>query len=1699
MHVCLCRSRVHDWALDHTLEVHFDGQKMNTFHLRKSLWMAGAMDESQDDMEEHHVQSSVEELAEWKLEGYFKEKTLDRDMDYLRAVDPGITNSMTVASGRLYWHSNWDQERAMFVAVPSKRNRYYAPTTRNKTLPQTKTPTPRDSFDSSEWWAKPAIESGMHETSPYLLRFLVEHIWNVRRPKLVLTITGGADEFQLAVGLKDEILRGLMDVAKSMQAWIITGGSASGIMRYVGEAHAKEGAQVPLIGIIPWGSVSGRQGLLATPSDSRIRPPTEQLPQDYEECVRAFEELTDKWHDSHREVERPSSRVARLDHNHTHFILVKDGQSHRYGTEIPLRTAFEACVTSHTSYTREILRMLNDQKLGWQGMNVEKIRNKDVLQEGPQGSRAIPAVCVCIEGGSSSIATVASAARNRLPVVIVKKTGRAADLLADVGDIYDPGVERNTDRMNLVNRAFELLDSLDNVDHLGTPEMGEHDHEVAEAVLDALDAYGLKDPSTKTSEQAALLFQCRDAVCTGRCFVVDYDEDTQSISDLNGAILESILWGWGSDIHEAQRATLNGQPSGTRVSDPLMKFPDSKWSAKRHQGIKYSRELFLKKLIIIVQWDRPDLLRNFLEDIPPKSSSSEQVYRGMETVWQQALDAALEEAIISRQGRQTELVKVLLEHGADLDIFKVDQRRLCNQLVEVPEIKHVLEREQQELVASMRNSSRHRREPATSLSRERSSLEKLELTLEDKDVLAASRWTRLMGVRKRWQDARHLIAMMHRSKNKLIETSRKMRQFVDQEHGSKTTGNASTEQGVLNKDAQAMLRIASIKASFLRSSISDEGSNKVRRQNALGMLVKLARTLIKVDRLFADSLGPQFRYKLGMMDPQWDLMLWSVLVNRTELAVFFWERASQPVVSALTAIHLYRAIKGDVRPEMRDDIDSAVQDFENRAVNVQQEAMGEDIRLSLQYLECPLLMWGGWTGYDLAVDSNCREFVTKCCRQAHHERWYGDMMQMDVAAVARWHLPISVCLMIYVAFFPMFWVTLAFSVGHHYTHISPEGVDATEAMLKENSCFPYPLSPWGLTRHETKTVLWVVTASLLPVLLVAPLCIQPINHMGWRVPPVSESLRPPGQLRNIPQGYPSEPFINPHLVTYYSYLVGRAVAKDLRSTGNMSCISYHWVSVRQILRFWLQRTWSMFLSHEETTEEVKERQLLRTQSFYKGKHQTLSKLGADIDSILEHVSDAVRKDFLECMSLDGGEPTISELEYYVGKKAARTREAKFIKWMQTLRKNPDAWDRMSASETAVLWSPSFRYLERLKCFMCAPATVFAMNSVTFASFVLVFTMLVIYPEYAEKPLDFVPWEEVYVIVAMTALLFQELIQIYEGTGFVNYLSEHWNWLDLAGQILFWIGFAMRMNCVFTSSCKEKNHFVLWNCAKSPPLIESCDVEQSEAGMCAQEQLFRGYKGFEYWQLTRQLYSLSCGCCWLRLLHIYSASESLGALVIAIFGMFKDIVVFVAIILICVTGFAVMLVGGRTATDCLPSEDPQAVHGFCLSYWWWLRTYFMGYGEIPLDELQDVVSLVVACVAMLIVHLILMNTAFVAMITSSYDAVMVQSKQTWMINLYNLTEDYIEGHTTIPVPFNLMYHIPRNLFRILSWLTLGKSVQDTAIRMHKRREVLHEMSAFCVVIWPEHRHKPLVCCLVITHRAPHANRPQPGFKFRRPGT
>ena len=42
----------------------------------------------------------------------------------------------------------------------------------------------------------------------------MENVWKLARPRLVLTVTGGARDLQLSVGQKNSIMLGLLDVAK---------------------------------------------------------------------------------------------------------------------------------------------------------------------------------------------------------------------------------------------------------------------------------------------------------------------------------------------------------------------------------------------------------------------------------------------------------------------------------------------------------------------------------------------------------------------------------------------------------------------------------------------------------------------------------------------------------------------------------------------------------------------------------------------------------------------------------------------------------------------------------------------------------------------------------------------------------------------------------------------------------------------------------------------------------------------------------------------------------------------------------------------------------------------------------------------------------------------------------------------------------------------------------------------------------------------------------------------------------------------------------------------------------------------------------------------------------------------------------------------------------------------------------------------
>ena len=80
---------------------------------------------------------------------------------------------------------------------------------------------------------------GWTETNPLLVRFLMERVWNMPKPRLVLSVTGGAKDFNMTNNKKDRLMLGLTGVAKAMDAWVITSGTAEGVMKLVGEARVR--------------------------------------------------------------------------------------------------------------------------------------------------------------------------------------------------------------------------------------------------------------------------------------------------------------------------------------------------------------------------------------------------------------------------------------------------------------------------------------------------------------------------------------------------------------------------------------------------------------------------------------------------------------------------------------------------------------------------------------------------------------------------------------------------------------------------------------------------------------------------------------------------------------------------------------------------------------------------------------------------------------------------------------------------------------------------------------------------------------------------------------------------------------------------------------------------------------------------------------------------------------------------------------------------------------------------------------------------------------------------------------------------------------------------------------------------------------------------------------------------------------------
>uniref|UniRef100_A0A8B9J4H0 Transient receptor potential cation channel, subfamily M, member 3 n=1 Tax=Astyanax mexicanus TaxID=7994 RepID=A0A8B9J4H0_ASTMX len=214
-----------------------------------------------------------------------------------------------------------------------------------------------------------------YDTKPDLLLHLMTKEWQLELPKLLISVHGGLQNFELQPKLKQVFGKGLIKAAMTTGAWIFTGGVNTGVIRHVGDAlkdHAsKSRGKICTIGIAPWGIVENQEDLVG------------------KDVVRPYQTMSN-----------PLSKLTVLNSLHSHFILADNGTTGKYGAEVKLRRQLEKHISLQKINTR----------IG----------------------QGVPVVALIVEGGPNVISIVLEYLRDTppVPVVVCDGSGRASDILA---------------------------------------------------------------------------------------------------------------------------------------------------------------------------------------------------------------------------------------------------------------------------------------------------------------------------------------------------------------------------------------------------------------------------------------------------------------------------------------------------------------------------------------------------------------------------------------------------------------------------------------------------------------------------------------------------------------------------------------------------------------------------------------------------------------------------------------------------------------------------------------------------------------------------------------------------------------------------------------------------------------------------------------------------------------------------------------------------------------------------------------------------------------------------------------------------------------------------------------------------------------------------------------------------------------------
>uniref|UniRef100_A0AAY5EAY3 non-specific serine/threonine protein kinase n=1 Tax=Electrophorus electricus TaxID=8005 RepID=A0AAY5EAY3_ELEEL len=243
-----------------------------------------------------------------------------------------------------------------------------------------------------------------HDSRPEAILRLMLREWQMELPKIVISVHGGIQNFDLHPRIKQVVGKGLIKAAVTTGAWILTGGVNTGVAKHVGDAlkeHSSRSARkICTIGIAPWGVIENRTDLIGR------------------DVVAPYQTLLN-----------PLSKLNVLNNLHSHFILVDDGTVGKYGAEVNLR--------------RELEKHINLQRIH------------------ARIGQGVPVVALIFEGGPNVILTVLEYLQESppVPVVVCEGTGRAADILSYVHkQTEDDGSDTHThiDILATIKKTFNF-------------------------------------------------------------------------------------------------------------------------------------------------------------------------------------------------------------------------------------------------------------------------------------------------------------------------------------------------------------------------------------------------------------------------------------------------------------------------------------------------------------------------------------------------------------------------------------------------------------------------------------------------------------------------------------------------------------------------------------------------------------------------------------------------------------------------------------------------------------------------------------------------------------------------------------------------------------------------------------------------------------------------------------------------------------------------------------------------------------------------------------------------------------------------------------------------------------------------------------------------------------------------------------------